>query len=310
MSDAPWEMFANRLRKRAKHLAKWARREQVTCYRVYDCDIPELPLVVDVYDSHLHISAYAREDDEKRDDAWLELMRVTAAAALEIPPERAVMKRRAGQPGTSQYGRVAESGAYFTVSEGGHRFRVNLRDYVDTGLFLDHRVTRARVGAEAAGKRFLNLFCYTGAFTVYAAAAGAVSSTSVDLSKTYLEWAGENLRLNSLDRPEHRLVRADVMEFLARGGEPYDLAVLDPPTFSNSKKMRAEMNLQRDHVKLIRATLDRLTPGGVLWFSTNFRRFKLDADALGAARIEDLSRATLPEDFSDPKTRYCWRIVR
>jgi 23S rRNA G2069 N7-methylase RlmK/C1962 C5-methylase RlmI len=237
-------------------------------------------------------------------------MRVTAAAALEISPERAVIKRRAGQPGTSQYGRVAESGAYFTVSEGGHRFRVNLRDYVDTGLFLDHRLTRARVGAEAAGKRFLNLFCYTGAFTVYAAAGGAASSTSVDLSKTYLEWAGENLRLNGLDRPEHRLVRADVMEFLARDTGPYDLAVLDPPTFSNSKKMRAEMNLQRDHVTLIRATLDRLTPGGVVWFSTNFRRFKLDADALGAAQIEDVSRATLPEDFSDPKTRYCWRIVR
>jgi 23S rRNA G2069 N7-methylase RlmK/C1962 C5-methylase RlmI len=303
-------MFANRLRKRAKHLSKWARREGVTCYRVYDCDIPELPLVVDVYDSHLHVSAYAREDDEKRDEAWLELMRMTAATALEVPLERVVAKRRAGQPGVSQYGRVAESGAYFEVAEGGLRFRVNLRDYVDTGLFLDHRVTRARVREEAAGKRFLNLFCYTGAFTVYAAAGGAASSTSVDLSKTYLEWAADNLRLNKLERPEHRLVRADVMEFLARDRGEYDLAVLDPPTFSNSKKMRAELNLQRDHVKLIRATLERLTPGGVLWFSTNFRRFKLEADALGASRIEDLSRATLPPDFTDPKTRYVWRVTR
>jgi 23S rRNA G2069 N7-methylase RlmK/C1962 C5-methylase RlmI len=302
-------MFANRLRKRAKHLSKWAKREGVTCYRVYDCDIPELPLVVDVYESHLHVSAYARDDDEKRDDAWLELMRMTAASALEVPPERVIAKRRAGQPGASQYGRVAESGAYFDVGEGGLRFRVNLRDYVDTGLFLDHRVTRARVREEAAGKRFLNLFCYTGAFTVYAASGGAVSSTSVDLSKTYVEWAGDNLRLNKLDSPEHRLVRADALEFLARDKGEYDLAVLDPPTFSNSKKMRAEMNLQRDHVKLIRATLARLTPGGVLWFSTNFRRFKLDEAALGAARIEDLTRATLPPDFPDPKTRYVWRIV-
>jgi len=310
LSDSPEVMLANRLRKRAKHLAKWARREGVTCYRVYDCDIPEIPLVVDVYEAHLHISAYARDDDEKRDDAWLERMRLAAAEALGVAPVRAIAKRRAGQPGSSQYGRMAQSGAYFAVSEGGHRFRVNLRDYVDTGLFLDHRLTRARVGAEAAGKRFLNLFCYTGAFTVYAAAAGAVSSTSVDLSKTYLEWAGENLRLNRLDRPEHRLVRADAVEFLARDPGPYDLAVLDPPTFSNSKKTRGEMNLQRDHVALINATLRLLTPGGVLWFSTNFRRFKLEAESLQASAIEDVSRATLPPDFEDPKTRYCWRIVR
>ena len=310
MSDAPEEMLANRLRKRAKHLAKWARREQVTCYRVYDCDIPELPLAIDVYEGRLHISAYVRAEDPKRDDAWLERMRLAAAAALDVPPEAAIAKRRAGQPGTSQYTRVEDSGAFFTVTEGGHRFRVNLRDYVDTGLFLDHRLTRARVGREAAGKRFLNLFCYTGAFTVYAAAGGAVASTSVDLSKTYLEWADENLRLNALDRPEHALVRADVLEFLERDSGPYDLAVLDPPTFSNSKKMRVEFDVQRDHVKLIRATLNRLTPGGVLWFSTNFRRFKLDADALGASAIEDVTRATLPPDFADARTRHCWRIVR
>jgi len=310
LSDSPWEMFANRLRKRAKHLSKWAKREGVTCWRVYDCDIPELPLVVDVYESHVHVSAYARDDDEKRDGGWLELMRMTAASALEFPPERVIAKRRAGQPGSAQYGRVAESGAYFEVTEGGLRFRVNLRDYVDTGLFLDHRVTRARVREEAAGKRFLNLFCYTGAFTVYAAAGGAVSSTSVDLSKTYVEWAGDNLRANKLDRPEHKVVRADALEFLARDKGEYDLAVLDPPTFSNSKKMRTEMNLQRDHVKIIRATLERLTPGGALWFSTNFRRFKLEGDALGASQIEDLSRATLPPDFTDPKTRYVWRITR
>jgi 23S rRNA G2069 N7-methylase RlmK/C1962 C5-methylase RlmI len=310
LSDAPEDMLANRLRKRAKHLAKWARREQVSCYRVYDCDIPELPLAIEIYEGRLHVSAYARADDPKRDDAWLERMRLAAAAALEIPPEAAFAKRRSGQPGASQYTRVADSGAFFTVTEGGHRFRVNLSDYVDTGLFLDHRVTRARVGSEAAGKRFLNLFCYTGAFTVYAAAGGAVASTSVDLSKTYLEWAGENLRLNALDGPENALVRADAREFLERDTGPYDLAVLDPPTFSNSKKMRGELDLQRDHVKLIRATLRRLTPGGVLWFSTNFRRFKLDADALESAKIEDLTRATLPPDFVDPRTRYCWRIVR
>ncbi|HXX46637.1 MAG TPA: class I SAM-dependent methyltransferase [Myxococcota bacterium] len=310
MSDAPEAMLQNRLRKRDRHLSKWARRERVSCYRVYDCDIPELPLAVDRYESFLHIALYARPTDPVRDDAWLERMRRAAAEALAVPEAQAFAKRRAGQTGASQYERQAESGASQVVSEGGHRFRVNLRDYVDTGLFLDHRITRARVESEARGKRFLNLFCYTGAFTVYAAAGGAAASTSVDLSNTYLDWAAENLRLNGLDRPEHALVRADAIEFLQREQEPYDLAVLDPPTFSNSKKMRAELDLQRDHAPLIRSTLRLLAPAGVLWFSTNYRRFKLDADALGAAKVEDLSRSTLPPDFADERTRRTWRITR
>ena len=154
MSDPQEVMLANRLRKRARHLAKWARREAVSCYRVYDCDIPELPLSVDVYEGRLHVSLFARADDPQRDDAWLERMRLAAAAALEVPAELAFAKRRSGQVGAAQYGRVAEAAAFFTVSEGGHRFRVNLSDYVDTGLFLDHRIVRARVAAEAAGKRF------------------------------------------------------------------------------------------------------------------------------------------------------------
>jgi 23S rRNA G2069 N7-methylase RlmK/C1962 C5-methylase RlmI len=310
LSDAPEAMLQNRLRKRARHLAKWARREGVTCYRVYDCDIPELPLAVDRYEDALHISLYARAADPLRDDAWLERMRLAAAEALDVPEARAFAKRRAGRAGAAQYERLASESAFEIVREGGHRFRVNLRDYVDTGLFLDHRITRARVEAEAHGKRFLNLFCYTGAFTVYAAAGGAASSTSVDLSNTYLDWAAENLRLNGLERPEHALVRADALEFLARDSGPYDLAVLDPPTFSNSKKMRAELDLQRDHVALIRSVLRLLAPGGTLWFSTNFRRFKLAAEALEAAAIEDCSKATLPPDFPDPRTRYTWRISR
>jgi 23S rRNA G2069 N7-methylase RlmK/C1962 C5-methylase RlmI len=303
-------MLQNRLRKRAKHLAKWARREQVTCYRLYDCDIPELPLSIDWYEGRLHISAYARERDPVRDDAWLETMRAAAAQALEVPLELAFAKRRAGQLGASQYERVADEAAFFTVKEAGHSFRVNLSDYVDTGLFLDHRETRARVGREAAGKRFLNLFCYTGAFTVYAAAGGATETTSVDLSKRYLDWAGENLRLNGFAGKQHSLVRADALEFVTRPGGPYDLAVLDPPTFSNSKKMREELDLQRDHVKLVNQTLQLLSQGGVLWFSTNFRRFKLDRESLEAASVEDLSRATLPPDFADARTRFVWRLVR
>jgi 23S rRNA G2069 N7-methylase RlmK/C1962 C5-methylase RlmI len=310
LSAAPEAMLQNRLRKRDRHLAKWARREEVSCYRVYDCDIPELPLAIDRYEGFLHISLYARASDPIRDDAWLERMRRAAAEALGVPAAQAFAKRRSGQPGGSQYERLGGSGAFQVVSEGGHRFRVNLSDYVDTGLFLDHRITRALVEREARGKRFLNLFCYTGAFTVYAAAGGASASTSVDLSNTYLDWAAENLRLNGLDRPEHALVRADALEFLEQAQGPWDLAVLDPPTFSNSKKMRAELDLQRDHAQLVRSTLRLLAPGGALWFSTNSRRFKLDADALGAASIEDLSRATLPPDFPDPRTRHTWRITR
>ncbi len=310
MSEAQGEMLANRLRKRSRHLAKWARRTGTSCYRLYDCDIPEIPLVIDWYEGRLHVSAYARAEDPVRDDAWLDELAAVAASALGVPREDAFANRRAGQPGAAQYRKLADARATFTVTEAGLRFRVNLSDYVDTGLFLDHRETRARVGREAAGKRFLNLFCYTGAFTVHAAAAGALETTSVDLSKTYLEWAGENLRLNALAGPQHELVRADALEFLARETGPYDLAVLDPPTFSNSKKMRGALDLQRDHAALVNATLRRLSPGGVLWFSTNYRRFKLDEHALEAAAVEDLSRATLPEDFPDPRTRFCWRIVK
>jgi len=310
LSSGQAEMLANRLRKRSRHLARWARRTSTTCYRLYDCDIPEIPLVIDWYEGRLHVSAYARAGDPLRDDAWVDEMTVAASGALGVAREDAFAKRRAGQQGASQYRKLGDERATFTVTEAGLRFLVNLSDYVDTGLFLDHRETRARVRREAAGKRFLNLFCYTGAFTVHAAAGGATATTSVDLSKTYLEWAGENLRLNSLAEPNHELVRADALEFLARDTGPYDLAVLDPPTFSNSKKMRGALDLQRDHVALVNATLRRLTPGGVLWFSTNFRRFRLDIAALDAARVEDVSRATLPEDFPDPRTRFCWRIEK
>jgi 23S rRNA G2069 N7-methylase RlmK/C1962 C5-methylase RlmI len=312
-------MFANRLRKRAKHLARWARRTGASCYRVYDCDIPEVPRVVDWYEGRLHVSAFAREGDPVRDDAWLEALAGAAGEALGVERRDVFAKRRGGQPGATQYERVDAARALFTVLEHGSKLEVNLSDYVDTGLFLDHRETRARVRAEANGKRFLNLFCYTGAFTVHAAAGGARASTSVDLSKTYLEWAGRNLALNGLAGPEHELVRADALEWLQRPGEPgsranqsggYDLAVLDPPTFSNSKKMKAELDVQRDHVALIHATLAKLVPGGVLWFSTNYRRFKLDAPALRVSALEDLSRATLPEDFRDLRARYVWRMVR
>jgi 23S rRNA G2069 N7-methylase RlmK/C1962 C5-methylase RlmI len=206
------EMLRGRLRKTARHLGRWARREGVTCYRLYDRDIPEVPLTIDRYDDRLVIARWERGDD---DPAWLDAMTAAAAAALEIDGARVHTRVRRRQRGAAQYERLAERGERHVVGEGGLRFWVNLDDYLDTGLFLDHRWARARVRAQAAGKRVLNLFCYTGAFTVYAAAGGAAATTSVDLSSTYLAWAADNHALNGLAGPAHELVRADVLAWLA-----------------------------------------------------------------------------------------------
>jgi 23S rRNA G2069 N7-methylase RlmK/C1962 C5-methylase RlmI len=303
------EMLTGRLRKTARHLARWARREGVSCYRLYDRDIPEVPLTIDRYDEHLVVAAWARGDDD--DPAWLEAMFAAAADALGVAPGRVHGRVRRRQRGAAQYERVADRGERIAVAEGGLRFWVNLDDYLDTGLFLDHRWARARLRAEAAGLRVLNLFCYTGAFTVYAAAGGAAATTSVDLSATYLEWAADNLALNGLDGPAHELVRADVLAWLEGPavGPRFDRIVLDPPSFSNSKKMRGVLDLERDHPFLIRACVDRLAPGGVLYFSTNHRSLKLASGALGDLAIEDLTRPSIPPDFRDPKIHRLWRIT-
>lgn len=303
------EMLENRLRKRGRHLRKWARREDVTCYRLYDRDIPEVPLVIDWYEGHLHVARFAREFPDE-DPAWMDTLVAHAARALDVPAARVHVKERRRQRGLAQYERLDDSDMYLVVGEGGHRFAVNLDDYLDTGLFLDHRLTRARVEREARGKRFLNLFCYTGAFTVYAAAGGASASVSVDLSNRYLDWAERNMALNELAGPAHRFVRVDVLEYLRSVRERFDLVVLDPPTFSNSKKMEGVLDVQRDHVELIGRTLSLLRPGGVLYFSTNARRFKLAAESISASEIEDITRATLTEDFRARPAHRCWRIVK
>ena len=319
-------MLANRVRKRARHLRKWARRNGISCYRIYDRDIPEIPLVIDWYEGHLHIALFHRgqsrdeDEGEARGDepsaGFCAAMADAAACALEVPGNRVHIKERRRQRGSAQYRRLGRAGEHLIVSEGGHRFAVNLRDYLDTGLFLDHRATRARIQAEARGSRFLNLFCYTGAFTVYAAAGGARATVSVDLSKRYLEWARRNLALNGYDGSEHRLVRADVVELLHRGAfpdaseAPFDLAVLDPPTFSNSKKMSGVIDVRRDHPALIAGTLALLRPGGALYFSTNARRFRLDEGAIDASSIADLSRDTAPPDFARHRPHRSFRIVK
>jgi 23S rRNA (cytosine1962-C5)-methyltransferase len=300
------EMLANRVRKNERHLGKWARREAVTCWRVYDRDIPEIPITVDRYEDALVINDYRAFNRPAGDDAWLDA--AVAAVRSALSPGEVFVKQRerfAHRGAEQQYERQADQGAWRTVHEGGHAFRVNLSDYVDTGLFLDHRITRARVAGEPA-RTMLNLFGYTGAFSVYAAAAG-MQTTTIDLSNTYLAWAAENLALNRLTG---ELIQADVREFLAdarRAGRRWDLAVVDPPTFSNSKRMDYTWDVQRDHAALLGDVLAVCT--GVVWFSTNLRRFKLELDPEGLA-IADLTHDTIPPDFRDRKVHHAYRIAR
>ncbi len=307
------ELFRNRLVKRARHLRRWPTRRGITCFRVYERDIPEIPLVVDRYEDHLHISEYQRPHDRDvaRHAQWLELMKKTASAALQVPIQRTHLKSR--ERDQQQYEKVDQRRKRITVQEGGLKFLVNLTDYVDTGLFLDHRQTRALVRQEAQGRRFLNLFAYTGSFTVYAAAGGAVSTTTVDLSKNYLGWAEANLKANQLNGPQHQFVADDTMDFLkaAATGQPqFDLCVVDPPTYSNSKRTRDDWDVQARHVELLNQIAEVMSPGGVVYFSTNFRRFKFDEKSLrGFQSIREISQQTVPEDFRNQRIHRCWRLL-
>jgi 23S rRNA (cytosine1962-C5)-methyltransferase len=306
------EMFANRAGKNFRHLRKWARKNGIECFRVYDRDIPELPLVLDIYGDRAHLQEYSRvADDGPAGREWRKAMHAAAAQATGIPLRLVALKERHGQTPDAQYRKVDARAEEFTVSEGGCRFVVNLTDYLDTGLFLDHRQTRALAGQMAAGRRFLNLFCYTGSFSVYAAAGGAKETVSVDLSKTYLDWARRNYELNGMDPARHRLVQADARRFLedeARARQRYDLIVLDPPSFSNSKRMQGVLDVQRDHADLILACMALLSPQGELLFSTNLRSFRLDTEALAGLALSDISAQTVPPDFRNRKIHRCWRI--
>jgi 23S rRNA G2069 N7-methylase RlmK/C1962 C5-methylase RlmI len=286
------EMLANRVRKNAKHLAKWAKRESVMCYRIYDRDIPEIPVMIDSYNGALVIQDYRID---QTDTVWLDaaadaVREATGASEVYIKSRERLIDRREG----NQYERQGDAGERREVTENGHRFLVNLGDYLDTGLFLDHRITRTRVAAEA-GERMLNLFAYTGSFSVYAAAAGK-DTTSVDMSRTYLDWASDNLALNQL---RGECVQLDVRELLAgarRSGRRWDVAIVDPPTFSNSKRMDYTWDVQRDHVALLDDVAGVMAPGGVIWFSTNKKKFHFDWTHK-LATVSDETHATTPPDF-------------
>lgn len=313
------QMVANRLLKNERNLKRWRSREGVDCYRVYDADLPEYAAAIDVYteaDSGvrwLHVAEYAPPASV---DVALSRRRfgdllAAAREALQVPRERVAIKTRQTGKGGSKYGRMDGRGELLSVREGAGRLKVNLFDYLDTGLFLDHRPLRVRMAEEARGRRFLNLFCYTGAATVQAAVAGAAQTTSVDLSATYLEWLADNLRENRIGGTAHRISQADVMAWLAADRQQYDLVFCDPPTFSNSKRA-GDFDVQREHVRLLQLALARLAPDGVLYFSNNFRRFRLDEAALADdAVIEEISAQTIDPDFArNPRIHRAWRIRR
>ena len=324
--------FHNRLVKNARHLRKWARRGDIHAYRVYDRDVPEFPVIIDHFDAEDAMSAaggawlqfqevdtgWQQSDAEHRE--WIDHLIEVAGETFEVAIDRIAVKQRGrqrvGGDKTAQHLATGLDEDDIVVREGGYRLIVNLHGYLDTGLFLDHRVTRAMVGALAAGKRFLNLFSYTGSFTVHAAGGGAASSESVDLSNTYSNWAERNLRLNAVDLDAHRVIRADVFTWLrdavaafeAGDRDGVDLIVLDPPTFSNSKAMQGVLDVQRDHPWLIRQCLALLSRDGDLFFSTNLRSFELDPLVQQKAHFVEISTQTVPEDFRDRRIHRCWHV--
>jgi 23S rRNA (cytosine1962-C5)-methyltransferase len=306
-------MFQNRLAKVFRHLGKQARRQQISCYRIYDRDLPEFPLIVDIYGDKIYVAEYQAKHhlSEEEHEQWLEKSCEAIANITAIPNSNIYLKQRKRKINRQdQYQKTAAAQEFFEVEEGGLKFLVNLTDYLDTGLFLDHRITRARVQKEASGKKVLNLFCYTAAFSVYAAAGGAAQVTSVDLSKTYLKWATDNFIINHLYDPAcHHFIHADVLQYLdeAKTGG-FDIIVLDPPTFSNSKRMEAFLDIQQDHVNIINKCLLLLNPGGVIYFSTNYRKFQLHEKELKAGSTEDITKITTPFDFEGKLLRWCYLI--
>jgi 23S rRNA G2069 N7-methylase RlmK/C1962 C5-methylase RlmI len=336
------EMFANRLVKRRRHLSKWARRIGAGAYLLYDRDIPEVPLKVEYYPETsgyagrgaLSLSLYRRPYDKDRvdEDAWLAAMKAAAAERLGLDPEDIFFRLRERQQGAAQYGRMADTRALRNVYEYGLRYRVNLSDYLDTGLFLDRRLFRALIRSGAAGRRVLNLFCYTASLSVAAAAGGAASVDSVDLSNTYLDWARENFILNGFcfaapgqdagrrntpyraaspgNEEPFRFIRDDALRFVDRcGGQTWDIVILDPPAFSNSKKMTDDFDLRRDHPTLVFRCLKLLAPGGTLYLSANVKGFTINEDALGPLPdIENISEELRDEDFKGKRIPVTYRI--
>lgn len=295
--------LSNRLRKNSRHWGKWARRREISCYRIYDRDIPEFPLIIDWYEGKVHAQTYTHSDEEFSEEEIASVL----CEVLEIPEKHLAFKTRQQQKGSAQYEKISKYARPFIVHEAGLAFEVDLHSYLDTGLFLDHRNTRAMVRDMSQDRRILNLFAYTGSFSIHAAAGGAETTVTVDLSNTYQDWSRRNFELNKMDLSKHQLVREDVFKYLylaQKDQERFDLIILDPPSFSNSKRMRDTLDVQRDHPKLLEGCVQLLNPGGKIIFSNNRRKFKIDP-AIGE-HGEEITHKTVPEDFKRHPAHRCW----
>lgn len=309
-------MFYNRLLKVYKHRSKHARRLNISCYRVYDHDLAEFPFAIELYGDKIYVAEYRRRHgmDEIEHEAWLQRSCSVISEVLGLPGENIFMRerRRLSHRESQQYEKQNLAGQFFTVEENGLKFLVNLSDYLDTGLFLDHRITREMVRSESKDKRVLNLFSYTGSFSVYAAAGEAASVTTVDLSKTYLGWAKDNFSINGFkDEKKFHFIHTDVTQYLRTlNSNSFDLIIMDPPTFSNSKRMKDFLDIQKDHAELVNDSLNAMTANGILYFSTNYSKFILEKDKIKASITKDITKATTPFDFEGKLKRFCFRIEK
>ncbi|STX40282.1 N6-adenine-specific DNA methylase [Legionella donaldsonii] len=306
------QMLANRLAKNFQHLQKWVKRNQISCYRIYDADLPEYAYAIDIYNDHAVLQEYAAPASiaaHKIEKRSLEVIQVVPRA-LGIATDKLVVKQRKQQKGSNQYQKMNQTQRTMTVQEGCAKLKVNLYDYLDTGLFLDHRLLRMRFAQLAPGTRFLNCFCYTASASVQAALAGALT-TNVDLSRTYLSWAEDNFKLNHLDLSKHQFIHFDCMEWLKLTRDRFDVIFLDPPSFSNSKRMTATLDIQRDHQDLIDAAMSLLNPRGSLYFSTNLRQFKLAPQVNEKYKVVDISAETIDLDFKrNKRIHQCFLITK
>ncbi|MBK7761940.1 MAG: class I SAM-dependent methyltransferase [Bacteroidetes bacterium] len=303
----------NRIKKNLKQLKPYLKKHDLSCYRIFDWDMPEYPLCIDVYEDMVHVAEYKTKHplDEQSYQTWIETCRLTIQEVFTLNDDKIFIKHRERQKGNKQYEKFSEEKQMHIVHENNLKFLVNMSDYLDTGLFLDHRITRKKFKEESKDKHVLNLFAYTGAFSVYAAAGGAMKITTVDLSNTYLQWAQDNFKLNDFSISNHEFLKADVKEWIKTGkDEQYDLVILDPPTVSKSKMSRSNFDIQSDHPELIHHVLRQMKKGGILYFSNNFREFQFNTKRIQAASITDISEETIPEDFRNKKIHACWKIIK